>query len=177
MQDVATIGSLCCVPWSVYLHAVSVDSKNYKHNYTHLNDITTLKEWAVSTNMFDPAVLLRSDQVTVTHFGRSIGTVSLFRYPILPEWEHKQNINGVVLTQRFDRDKGNIWQTVLLDCVANTMHPCVNGIQMSCRCIRRVYVWKLDIWCKSAEHAENVNAHLTQLLGTEFLLQRRCKED
>ena len=146
------------------------DIHYYKISYIHLLDVSTIADWCTMINHIDVQILMSERQQYMVH-DKPIAALSLFKHPVLPEWEDKSNHNGYTLSFRGTMEPSKIslvWRDLTCDLVREGLEDYFLGIQMSKKWFRRTLTCKIDVWLSSTANLAHAHSLLRGITELQF---------
>jgi hypothetical protein len=156
-------------PWCLYAHFQST-CDTYGTSYAHVSCMQTIEDWARTWNHCHPDCVGDPTR-TIFIDKRRVTSWSLFRQPILPEWEHPANVNGITLTHRTnanDVDAAVVWCALVLECVRGAESDDIYGIQVTQKNTRNTTFIKFDVWLSPEGDTASVTEWLLTITRLQF---------
>lgn len=176
--------NLTCHPlehqWNVFVHGVS-DSETYTTNYKKWTEIVSCEDFGSFLAHFPLDVLIHDVQKVLKVQSITVTSVSIFKEPVKPEWEHESNENGFTLSFRTNDDKQGkfmikLWRDILAYMVGHTcLRGDINGLQLTLKRSTRIGIlFKLDLWLPSHTNPTDMISDLQEFTDTTFELIKRA---
>ena len=155
--------------WVLRAHFES-NMYSYKTNYIHLMDVSTIGDWVQMLHSVDVTTLISQMQYYVI-YERAVTSLSLFKQPVLPEWENEHNHHGYTLSYRGPVESAeiaNLWKKITCDLVREGLDDFFLGVQISKKWIRKILSCKLDVWMSQHADVEDAKNTLCKITGLTF---------